>query len=155
MFTWHWASGGWLCLHMIIRTLPKSEFKFLMCRQCQYWWTYGGFRGSSPNSTASLQWRHNDQDSVSNDQPHGCLLNRLFRRRSKKTPKLRVTGLCVVNSPVTGESPHKWPVTRKIFPFDDVTMITRCVTQLNPSRHSYTQITFLYGPRDNPVFKYY
>ena len=50
-----------------------------------------------------LQWRHNDHDSVSNHQPHGCLLNRLFRRRSKKTSKLRVTGLCVVNSPGTGE----------------------------------------------------
>ena len=31
-----------------------------------------------------LQWRHNDYDSVSNHQPHGCLLNRLFRHRSKK-----------------------------------------------------------------------
>ena len=29
-----------------------------------------------------------------------CLLNRLFRRRSKKTPKLPVTGLCEGNSPV-------------------------------------------------------
>ena len=28
-----------------------------------------------------------------------------FRRRSKKTSKLRVTGLCVGNSPVTGEFP--------------------------------------------------
>ena len=42
----------------------------------------------------SLQWRHNGCDSVSSHQPHDCLLNRLFRRRSKKTPKLRVTGLC-------------------------------------------------------------
>ena len=31
--------------------------------------------------------------------------NRLFRRRSTKTSKLRVTGLCVGNSPVTGEFP--------------------------------------------------
>ena len=51
----------------------------------------------------SLQWRHNDHDGVSNHQPHGCLLNCLFRRRSKKTSKLRVTGLCAWNSPVTGE----------------------------------------------------
>ena len=29
----------------------------------------------------------------------------LFRRRSKKTPKLRVTGLCEWNSPLTGEFP--------------------------------------------------
>ena len=37
--------------------------------------------------------------------PHDCLLNRLFRRRSKKTSKLRATGLCEENSPVTGEFP--------------------------------------------------
>ena len=42
----------------------------------------------------SLRWRHNDHDGVSNHQPRGCLLNRLFRRKSKKTSKLRVTGLC-------------------------------------------------------------
>ena len=50
-------------------------------------------------------WRHNGCDSVSNHQPYHCLLNRLFRRRSKKTSKLRVTGLCVGNSPGTGEFP--------------------------------------------------
>ena len=43
-------------------------------------------------------------------------------QRSKKTSKLCVTGLCAGNSPVTGEFPHKWPVTRKMFPFDDVIM---------------------------------
>ena len=52
-----------------------------------------------------LQCRHNGCDSVSNHQPHHCLLNRLFWHRSKKTSKLRVTGLCVRNSPVTGEFP--------------------------------------------------
>ena len=44
------------------------------------------------------QWRHYGRDSVSNHQLHDCLLNRLFRRRSKKTSKLRVTGLCAANS---------------------------------------------------------
>ena len=52
-----------------------------------------------------LHWRHNDHDGVSNPPPHGCLLNHLFRRRSKKTSKLRVTGLCVGNSLGTGEFP--------------------------------------------------
>ena len=141
----------------------------------------------------TLQWRHNDHDSVSIHQPHGCLLNRLFRRRSKKTSKFhddvikwkkfprywpfvrgihrspvnsphkgqwrgalmftlscaringwvnnreagdlrryrthydvivmfRVTGLCVGNSPGPVNSPHKGPVTREMFPFDDVIM---------------------------------
>ena len=52
-----------------------------------------------------LLWRHDGHNGVSNLQPHDCLLHRLFRRRSKKTSKLRVTGLCVGNSPVTGEFP--------------------------------------------------
>ena len=68
----------------------------------------------------ALQWRHNGLDSVSNHQPRDCLLNRLFRRRSKKTSKLRVT------------SPHKWPVTRKMFPFDDVIMYqSSCLATIN------------------------
>ena len=33
------------------------------------------------------------------------LLNRLFRRRSKKTSKLRITGLCAGSSPGIGEFP--------------------------------------------------
>ena len=52
-----------------------------------------------------LQWRHNGCDGVSNHQPQDCLLNHLFRDRSKKTSKLRATGLCQRNSPVTGEFP--------------------------------------------------
>ena len=52
-----------------------------------------------------LRWRHNGPDCVSNHQPHDCLLNRLFQHRSKKTSKLRVTGLCAGNSPGTGEFP--------------------------------------------------
>ena len=67
-----------------------------------------------------VRWHHNEHDGVSNYQPHDCLFNRLFRRSSKKTSKLRVTGLCARNSPVN--SLRKWPVTRKVFPFDDVIM---------------------------------
>ena len=52
-----------------------------------------------------LLWCHNRHDCVPNHQPHHCLLNCLFGRRSKKTSKLHVTGLCVGNSPGTGEFP--------------------------------------------------
>ena len=52
-----------------------------------------------------LHWRHNGNDSVSNHHPHDCSLNRLFRRRSKKISKLRVTGLCAGNSQETDEFP--------------------------------------------------
>ena len=68
----------------------------------------------------TLRWNHNERNGVSNHQPHDCLLNRLFRRRSKKTSKLRVPGLCDGNSPGPVNSPHKGPVTWKMFPFDDV-----------------------------------
>ena len=74
---------------------------------------------------APLRWRHNDHAGVSNHQPHGCLLNRLFRRRWKKTSKLCVTGLCAGNSPGPVNSLHKGPVTRKMFPFDDVILTNK------------------------------
>ena len=53
----------------------------------------------------SLEWRHNERHGVSNHRVLDCLLDRLFRRRSKNTSKLHVTGLCEGNSPVTGEFP--------------------------------------------------
>ena len=52
-----------------------------------------------------LPWRHNGHDGVPNHQPYECLLNRLFKHRSKKTSKLRVTGLYEGNSLVIGEFP--------------------------------------------------
>ena len=59
-----------------------------------------------------LQWCHNGHDSVSNHHPRDCFLNRQssasFVRWIHRRP---------VNSP------HKWPVTRKMFPFDDVIML--------------------------------
>ena len=69
-------------------------------------WTMDNMHSFCQATTgAALLWRHNGHDGVSNHQPHDCLLNRLFTRRSKKTSKLRVTGLCVGNSPVAGEFP--------------------------------------------------
>ena len=86
--------------------------------------------------SATLRWRHNGRDGVSNHQPHQCLLNRLFRRRSKKTSKLRVTGPCTGNSPVN--SPHKWPVMQKMFPFHDVIMYSHV---MNWGYHRTTRST--------------
>ena len=57
------------------------------------------------SAAESLHWCQNGHDSVANHQPHDCKLNRLFRHRSKKISKLRVTGLCAGNSPETGEFP--------------------------------------------------
>ena len=72
----------------------------------------------------SLQWRRNERDDVANRRRFDCLPNRLFGRRSNKTSMLRVPGLCEGNPPVWPvDSPHKGPVTQKVFPFDDVSMI--------------------------------
>ena len=52
-----------------------------------------------------LLWRHNGVNGISNHQPHNCLLNHSFKRRSKKTSKLRITGLCEGHSLETCECP--------------------------------------------------
>ena len=57
------------------------------------------------NQNRTWQWSHNERDVVSNHQPCDCLLNCLFRRRSKKTSKLRVIGICATNSPEAGGFP--------------------------------------------------
>ena len=62
----------------------------------------------------------NERDGVSNNQRLDCLLNRLFRRISKKISKLRVTVLCERNHRWPMDSSHKGPVMRKMFQFDDV-----------------------------------
>ena len=59
----------------------------------------------SRRTVYALQWRHDECDGISNHQPHDCLLNHLFRRRSKKTSEFRITGLCEGNSQVTREFP--------------------------------------------------
>ena len=69
------------------------------------WGTYSNSFVPTEWISPSLQWRHNGRDGVSNHQPYDCLFNRLHRRRSKKTSKFRVTGLCAGKWPVTGEFP--------------------------------------------------
>ena len=78
---------------------------------------------------ASLLWRHNERDGVSMQQRLDCLFNRLFWRRSKKTSKLRVTGRCEGNSPVTGEFPSQRPVTRNFDVFFELRLNKRLSKQ--------------------------
>ena len=63
--------------HFHVYNFAPAFPKFLYCgRACQ----------ALPHETkfSTLQWRHDGHDSVSNHQPHDCLLNCLFRHRSKK-----------------------------------------------------------------------
>ena len=114
-FYWAWnylSMPGLKWIHVKEKELQRSNRMYI---RCLFWHEIGlditMFDGSlnaglgDDKDNASLLWRHNECNGISNHQPHGCLLNRLFRRRSKKTSKLRVTGLCAGNSPVTGEVP--------------------------------------------------
>ena len=86
-----------LFVHILVYILPQPE-------SLQWYMHYQIILDLSFSYT-TFQWRHNERDSVSNHQSLGCLLSCLFRRRSKKTSKLRVTGRCAGNSPWTDEFP--------------------------------------------------
>ena len=94
------------------RNISRTVFIFVGI-YCKYIWA-----ASTPS--LSLEWRLNERTGISNHRRLDCLLNRLFRRISKKATKLCVTGRCDHRWPV--DSPHKGSVTRKMFPFDDIIM---------------------------------
>ena len=79
------------------------------------WWNEAVNKWSIPS-----QRRHNKRDGVSNHGRLDCLSNLLFRFISKKTQSS--ASLAFVSGihrwPVN--SPHKGPVTRKMFLFDDI-----------------------------------
>ena len=72
--------------------------------------------------SGSLLWCHNGRDGVSNHQPRDCLLylhsgaDQRKHQSSASLAFLRGIHRWPVNSP------HKWPVTRKMFLIDDVIM---------------------------------
>ena len=91
----------WSSKAALLKLELDKEFHITLYYGCNYLCT----QWLKWHHASSLPWRHNGHDGVSNHQHHDCLLNRLFARRSKKTSKLRVTGLCVGNSLVTDEFP--------------------------------------------------
>ena len=85
----------------------------------------------------ALRWRHNEHDSVSNHQPHDCLLN-ADQGKHQSTASLAFVRR-IHREPVN--SPHKWPVRRKMFPFVNVIMEVRthwCRDEIN----AISQTTF-------------
>ena len=94
--------GWYRCVNWYKLHITRFERVFSYNIGCISYNIYFNFNEHTGNS---LRWRHNGRDSVSNHQPRHCLLIYLFRRGSKKTSKLRVTGFCAGNSPGTGEFP--------------------------------------------------
>ena len=69
------------------------------------------------NIHITLQWRNNERDDVSTHWSHDC--SGADQRKHQSSASLAfVRG--IHRWPVN--SPHKWPVTRKMFPSDDVTI---------------------------------
>ena len=70
----------------------------------------------------SLLCRHNGRDSVSNHQPHlySTVYSGIDQRKHQSSASLAFVQV-IHRWPVN--SPHKWPVTQKMFPFDDVIMM--------------------------------
>ena len=105
-----------------------QTFRQHRCRDaCQISERYDHFNTHSRGFETSRGWRlthYNDviMNTIASQITSLTVVYSTVHSRSKKTPKLRVTGLCVGNSPGPVNSPHKGPVTRKMFPFDDVIM---------------------------------
>ena len=105
---WYIPNISWICI-------TKEVWGVCIC-VCVHLWSAGPVDINNMNlvipvpadalTPNALQWCHNERYGIPDHQPHECLLNLLFRRRSKKTSKLGVTGLCAGNSPVTGEFPR-------------------------------------------------
>ena len=111
------TGSEWLCRNLLYTIVPV----ILICSLCQYssWFRQCHWpQCHCSNSKGSIQWRHNGHDGVSNHQPHDCLLNRLCADQICSASLAFVRG--IHRWPVN--SPQKWPVTRKMFPFDDVIM---------------------------------
>ena len=91
-----------------------------------------------------LHWRHNGCDGVSNHQPHDCFTQAFIQTQIKKHQSS--ASLAFVRGihwwPVN--SPHKGPVRRKTFPFDDVIMT---YSQENISNVSWVCVFYPFGFR--------
>ena len=134
----HWLAVFFVVgMNMLLN--KQSSFRLFKTTYCLCdvtvmlcWWTHRNgrfFRMTAlgrhwrlwRQAATSLQWRHNERYGVSNHQHHDCLLNRLFKAQIKENMKAsRHWPLCGEFNGDRWIPPHKRPVTRKMFPFDDV-----------------------------------
>ena len=95
------------CLMLVLVT--RCNTSTVKCQHCH-------------DNGKTLLCRHNGRDGVSNHQPHDCF-STIYpgtdqRKHQSSASLVFVRG--IHQWPV--KSPHKWPVRRRMFPFDDVIM---------------------------------
>ena len=97
-------------------------------------WFFFGLRSNKSLSKQSWVWWF-ETPSRSLWRHCNCILNRLFRHRSKKTSSFASLAFVwgIHQWPVN--SPHRWPVTRKMFPFDDVIILLCFDDVIMPMSH--------------------
>ena len=109
----------WSCVFLAL-THRYGLMVWLLCTKIYFrhpgrnWMITEGNKYQTLWSNYILQYTHysyimnyDGSDGISNHLHLHYLLNRLFRRRSKATSKLRITGLFEGNSPVSGEFPSQ------------------------------------------------
>ena len=98
-YIWHRANAGICCSSFRSCQSPRIPLDF--CKdlkasrvRSRCLWIRDGVMPTIRN-ICTLRWRHNGHDDVSNHRPRDCLLNRLFKRRSKngQKPKLQLMKL--------------------------------------------------------------
>ena len=123
-FRYHMVCNGiifvliWKYRHIFGNARGKTYFLWFWTRHL------GCFGVVYPGSLISLQWRHNDGDGVSNKSPASRLFTEPFIQGVDQRKHQTSASLAFVRGIHRGpvNSPHKGPVTRKMFPFDDVYM---------------------------------
>ena len=91
----------------------------LACRRCN---DFG---------SVTLCWLHNGRNSISNHQPHDCLLNLYSSADQRKHQSSASLAFVRGIHRWWVNSSHKGPAMRKMFPFDDIIMITEHLQWVN------------------------
>ena len=133
-------SPGWELPHWFLPFVPFLHF-FITIEAPFTFWLHITFILCRHSSVSALQWRHNGRNVVSNHRRSivcSAVCSGADRRKHQRSASLAfVRG--IHRWPVN--SPHKGPVTRKMFPFDDVIMFWLLITLiLEMCRHSSVSI---------------
>ena len=102
---WNHMLWEWTCKPNVTHKISHNYFSYdLPPCWTLFWYVLVDLADmhSGNSELHPLQWSHNERDGASSHRRIDCLLKCVFRCWSKKTSKLRVTGLCEGNPPVTG-----------------------------------------------------